>query len=148
MSRLAALLIAVMAVPAGVTADQRLPVFDTHVHYSRAVWAVHDPAAALVALRAAGVTRALVSSTPDDGTLALYRLDATMVVPVLRPYRRDIGAGNWFRDPGLITYLEARLDQGVHRGIGEVHLFDAALAPAVRALARLAAARHLILHLH
>ena len=34
---------------------------------------VKPPERALALLDAAGITRALVSSTPDDGTLALYR---------------------------------------------------------------------------
>jgi len=40
------------------------------------------------------VPRAIVSSTPDDGTLKLYEKSPKSVVPFLRPYRTrdDMGS--------------------------------------------------------
>jgi hypothetical protein len=71
----------------------------------------------------AGITRALVSSTPDDGTLKLYDRDPKRVVPMLRPYRTRDDMSSWWRDPSIIPYLEQRLTRGVHKGIGEFHLY-------------------------
>ena len=51
---------------------QELPIFDAHIHYSRPDWQVFTPERILAILDQAGVQRALVSSTPDDGTLQLY----------------------------------------------------------------------------
>ena len=48
---------------------QELPIFDTHIHYSQPDWQVFTPERILAILDRAGVRRALVSSTPDDGTL-------------------------------------------------------------------------------
>ncbi|MFQ5971511.1 MAG: amidohydrolase family protein [Alphaproteobacteria bacterium] len=132
------------------SADERLPIFDAHVHYSADAWAVFDAQAVLEKLAKAGVARALVSSSPDDGTLRLYRKDPSRVVPVLRPYHDDIGPGNWFQDARVPPYIEGRLESGVYGGIGEFHLSDAGAASTnemVRVV-RLAVARDIPLHVH
>ncbi|MCZ6862375.1 MAG: hypothetical protein O7I42_19240, partial [Alphaproteobacteria bacterium] len=54
-------------------ADQVLPIFDTHLHYSRPAWQSVAPQNAARKLEAAGVPRALVSSSPDAGSLTLRR---------------------------------------------------------------------------
>src|SRR6266705_2162885 len=51
---------------------QALPIFDAHIHYSQSDWDALTPERALSVLARANVFRALVSSTPDDGTLKLY----------------------------------------------------------------------------
>ena len=132
------------------TAGEPMPIFDTHVHYSRAAWATYGPAAVFATMDAAGVRRALVSSTPDDGTLRLYRAGAGRIVPMLRPYHDDVTPSNWARSPDVLAYLEERLAIGVHRGIGEIHLYDtnAVGAAAVEWLARTAVARDLFVHVH
>jgi hypothetical protein len=134
----------------GAAAEEPLPIFDTHVHYSQAAWAALDSAAVIALLDAADVPRALVSSTPDDGTLRLYRADPSRFVPVLRPYRGTVHAGNWVDDPNIASYLAGRLARGNYRGIGEFHLFDeaAAATPSVRAVIELAATRNIALHVH
>jgi hypothetical protein len=48
---------------------QDFPIFDAHIHYSRPDWQAFTPEQILAILDRAGVQRALVSSTPDDGTL-------------------------------------------------------------------------------
>jgi hypothetical protein len=64
-----------------------LPIVDAHIHYSRPDWDVLSPAQVLAILDRARVQRALVSSTPDDGTLKLYEAAPHRIVPFLRPYR-------------------------------------------------------------
>jgi hypothetical protein len=66
---------------------QDLPIFDAHIHYSQPDWPIYSPEAALAILDKAGVRWALVSSTPDDGTLRLYEKAPRRIVPFLRPYR-------------------------------------------------------------
>ncbi len=98
----------------------------------------------------ADVVRALVSSTPDDGTLALRQAAPNRVAPLLRPYRGDISLGNWTRDPNLMAYVEERLALGSHLGIGEVHVADPSQleTPQMAALIDLAARRGLFLQVH
>ena len=133
-----------------VAAEKMLPVFDTHVHYSQEAWRSFSPGAILDKLTAAGVARALVSSTPDDGTLKLYREDKERIVPILRPYRESADMDRWFRDRGVMDYVAGRLGRGVYRGIGEFHLLyeSEARTPEIRRLIRMAVARDIVLHVH
>jgi predicted TIM-barrel fold metal-dependent hydrolase len=95
------------------------------------------------------VRRAIVSSTPDDGTLKLYEKAPKGVVPFLRPYRTRDDMGSWPSDPGVQAYVEERLKRGIYRGIGEFHLGAADVgAPTVRRIAELAAERDLFLQAH
>ena len=131
-------------------ADDRLPIFDTHVHYSEDAWASHGPRAIREILDAANVPRALVSSTPDDGTLMLYREDADRFVPILRPYRSRADLSGWVRDASMLSTIAQRLQHGIYRGIGEFHLFDAsdASTPQLKQLAAMAVERDIVLHVH
>ncbi|MFN0042139.1 MAG: amidohydrolase family protein [Alphaproteobacteria bacterium] len=131
-------------------AHSKLPIFDAHVHYSQPAWTSHPPENVVAALKAAGVPRALVSSTPDDGSLALARADSRRFVPMLRPYRGTIGSSNWTSDPDLADYLETRLTAGRYAGIGEFHLFDPALVATrgAKRVVELAIERDLYIHIH
>jgi hypothetical protein len=80
-------------------AAAQLPIFDAHIHYSRPDWSVYTPERALSILAQAGVRRAIVSSTPDDGTVKLYEKAPAGIVPFLRPYRTRDDMGSWTRDP-------------------------------------------------
>lgn len=138
------------AVPWAAAAQDRIPIYDTHAHYSKPAWAEYDTDAIFRNFDEAGVVRALVSSSPDDGTIKLYERDKQRIVPILRPYRDDIGPSNWFRDAAVLKYLADRLRMNVHRGIGELHLFNAddATSLMVRETAALASARDIPLHVH
>ena len=126
-----------------------LPLFDTHVHYSQDAWGVVPVEQALRLMDQAGTRLALVSSTPDAGTIALHQAAPQRVIPVLRPYRTAGDLASWFEDPTIPAYLEERLALGVHRGIGEFHLYgEAAATPVVARVVRLAVERGLFLHAH
>ncbi|HEX6827560.1 MAG TPA: amidohydrolase family protein [Burkholderiales bacterium] len=126
-----------------------LPLFDVHVHYSADAWDAYPVAEALAILDRAGIRRALVSSTPDDGTVKLYEAAPGRVIPELRPYRTPADQGSWHRDESLVPYLEERLRRGIYRGIGEFHLSarDAG-SPVVRRVVELAVVHELVLHVH
>lgn len=133
---------------AGATEDD-LPIFDTHIHYSADAWPLYTPAETLAILDQSGVYRALVSSTPDDGTLMLYEQAPQRIIPILRPYRTRADMVTWTRDASVLEYVSERLRQGIYRGIGEFHLSAgeaSALVP--REFARLAAEHNLYLHAH
>ena len=125
------------------------PLFDAHIHYNRDVWEEYPPAKAVQILKEAGVAHALVSSTPDDGTLKLYHADPQRIVPFLRPYRTQADLGNWFNDPSILPYLEQRLKRNTYLGIGEFHLFAGqAGTPVIKHIVTLAVEKGLILHAH
>ena len=131
-------------------AQDRLPIFDTHVHYSFDAWDEHPPASILEKFRNAGVHRALVSSTPDDGTLKLLEAAPETVVPNLRPYRTRADMSNWAVNQEVHDYVAGRIDGAQYRGIGEFHLFDPLEvgSPQIKALVKLAVERDLWLQVH
>ena len=102
-----------------------LPIFDAHLHYSHDAWEVVPPKQAIAMLRKAGVRRALVSSSGDDGQQRLAAEAPDLVVPELRPYRSRGDIGTWFRDETVPAYLEERLKRFRYAGIGEFHLYGA-----------------------
>jgi hypothetical protein len=146
MLRLTLLAIALLPLAA---AGAELPIFDAHLHYSHDAWESVPPQRAIAMLREAGVKRALVSSSGDEGQQRLAELAPDLIVPELRPYRSRADTGTWFRDDTVIPYLEGRLAKFRYAGIGEFHLYGAdAELPVPRALVRLARERGLFLHAH
>ena len=145
---LASVLVLVLtALPAAAAQD--LPIFETHLHYSQDSWSSYAPEAILAILDKAGVTRALVSSTPDDGTLNLHAKAPTRIVPILRPYRSRADMGTWYQDPAVLAYVEERLQKGIYKGIGEFHLYGGQTGtPVIKRLVELAVQKSLILHAH
>jgi predicted TIM-barrel fold metal-dependent hydrolase len=130
-------------------AAEPLPIVDAHLHYSQDAWTRFPPAAILALMDRAGVTRAFVSSTPDDGTVALHGTAPARFVPFLRPYRGTVNSSNWTEDPTLLPYLEQRLRSGIYRGIGEFHLAPGGAEwPNVRKVVALAVAQGLYLQVH
>jgi hypothetical protein len=140
----------VAALAAATTAGaEELPIVDTHLHYSASSWEDYTPAAVLMLLDQAAVSRGFVSSTPDEGTVRLYEAAPDRIVPVLRPYRQAGELTTWHQDPTVVPYLEQRLARPIYRGIGELHLLGIeARSPVVRQVAELAAQHGLFLHCH
>jgi hypothetical protein len=128
----------------------RMPVFDVHMHYSQAAWNAFGTKAVIDIWDQFNIQRSIVSSTPDDGTVKLYEAAPTRVVPFLRPYRNQWNSSNWYDDPQVLDYLQERLKLGIHKGIGEFHLFDAAATdtPQVKGVVKLAVERNLYLMVH
>ena len=143
---LAALALAHLDVPAHAA---ELPIFDAHIHYSHDAWDVVPPKQAIEILRSAGVKRALVSSSNDDGTQKLVLEAPDLIVPELRPYRNRADASGWVRDEGIVTYLEDRLGHHRYVAIGEFHLYGAdADLPVPQRMVQLAKQHDLMLHAH
>ena len=141
-------LVMALAVPnIGRAAD--LPIVDAHLHYSHDAWSVVSPTEVVALLRKAGLKRALVSSSDDDGTQQLLAEAPDIVVPELRPYRRRGELSTWVQDPTVIAYLEERLAKYRYVAIGEFHLYGAdADLPVPRRMVELARKHDLFLHAH
>jgi len=128
---------------------QPLPIFDAHMHYSHDAWESVPVADVIALLRKAGVRRALVSSSGDDGQQRLYAAAPDLIIPELRPYRTRGEIGSWVRDESVIPYLEQRLAKYRYAGIGEFHLFGAdADLPVPQRMVELARKHRLFLHAH
>ncbi len=126
-----------------------LPLFDAHIHYNRDAWSTVSPQAAIAELRKAGVIRALVSSSSDEGTQKLYAQAPDLVFPSLRPYRTMVEQDTWIHDESVIAYLKERLEKYKYVAIGEFHVDGAdADLPVVRRLVQLAKQYRLLLFAH
>ena len=126
-----------------------VPIFDAHIHYSRDAWANVSAKEAVALLRKAGIKRALVSSSSDEGTQRLYAEAPDVIVPELRPYRTQDDVSAWMRDDSVIPYLEERLARYKYVAIGEFHVNGAdADLPVPRRMVELARRRDLLLHAH
>jgi predicted TIM-barrel fold metal-dependent hydrolase len=136
-----------LPLPAGWAAE--LPIFDAHIHYSHDTREALPVDTAIAILRKAGVRRALVSSSDDDGTQALYQMAPDIILPELRPYRVRSDISTWMRDDSIVTYVEERLKRYRYVAIGEFHVYGAdADLPVVRRMVQLARERKLLLHMH
>jgi predicted TIM-barrel fold metal-dependent hydrolase len=133
---------------AGSDADLR--IFDTHIHYKEPAWSLYTPAEVITLLKANGVTGALVSSTPDEGTRMLYEEAPEIVVPFLRPYHDDVTSSNWHLDSSILKYIDQRLDAGIYRGIGEFHIHNPIDADSeiIQKTVRMALEEDLYIHVH
>ncbi len=129
---------------------QDLPIFDAHVHYKEPAWGPYPPGTVIELMDRAGVAMALVSSTPDEGTIKLYEYAPNRIVPEVRPYHGGYGSSNWTTFDGMFDYIRGRMDKYPHVGIGEFHLHDVAGADEglLRQIAKLAAERGALLHIH
>tara|TARA_B100000315_G_scaffold206298_1_gene200599 strand:+ start:1688 stop:2569 length:882 start_codon:yes stop_codon:yes gene_type:complete len=129
---------------------ETLPLFDAHVHYKEPAWGPYPPATVVELMDKTGVAMALVSSTPDEGTIKLWKYAPNRVVPELRPYHGQAGSSNWTKAPGMFDYLVKRLNEYPHEGIGEFHLHsvDPSDEPLLRKIAELAKSKNIYIHVH
>lgn len=150
-ARLAGGMAAAVSLPAAAQGapTPAMPIFDAHLHYSHDAWERVPPKDAVALMRQAGLRRAMVSSSSDEGTQKLHAEAPDLVLPVLRPYRTRGEIGSWLRDESVIAHLEARLARHRYVAIGEYHVSgeDADL-PVVRRVVQLARERRLALHSH
>lgn len=148
-SRTAAAGLVLAATALTALAQTPRPLIDVHIHYSQDAWSVLPPPQAVKVLRDAGLKKAFVSSSSDDGTQMLLKEAPDLIVPVLRPYRSRGETGTWFKDPNIIQHVEGRLKVNTYAGIGEFHVYGAdADTPVVRRMVELARERKIFLHAH
>ncbi len=156
MNTLRSLLLSLLLSAGAALGGDELPLFDGHIHYNGNAWDEYPVATALKLLDQAGIKKALLSSTPNDGTLKLVAADRSRFIAELRVYRKTTSLETWYadratwwRDPELPDYLQAELKRGSYRGIGEFHLNGKeAETDVIRRVVELAVANDLILHAH
>jgi hypothetical protein len=127
-----------------------VPIFDAHIHYKEPAWGPYPVKTVIELMDRSGVAMALVSSTPDDGTIRLWEYAPRRIVPELRPYHGDAGSSNWTKSAGMLSYIRGRLAKYPHEGIGEFHIhnLDPDDRPLLTEIARMAKARNIIIHVH
>jgi hypothetical protein len=126
-----------------------LPLVDAHIHYSHDAWQRTPPPEAVKVLRDAGLKRAFVSSSSDEGTQKLYQIAPELIVPVLRPYRKRGETSTWMYDESVVPMLTERLERNYYAGIGEFHAFGADIdLPVMQQVIALADRYRIFLHAH
>lgn len=127
-----------------------LPIFDAHMHYKRPAWESYSVKNVIELMDESGVAMALVSSSPDEGTIMLWEHAPGRIVPELRPYHGGIGSSNWTKAEIMPAYLEERLKKYPHEGIGEFHIhsLDTSDEPLFRQVIKMAKSRDIYLHVH
>ncbi len=151
---LAVAISALLAAANGFADDNRghsnLPLFDAHIHYKEPAWGLYPPDTVIEMMDRNGVAMALVSSTPDDGTIKLLEYAPKRIVPELRPYHGNAGSSNWTKAEGMETYIRGRLEKFPHEGIGEFHIhrLDPTDDELFTAIAAMAKERDILIHVH
>jgi hypothetical protein len=126
-----------------------LQLVDAHIHYSHDAWEGIAPADAVKMLRKAGLRRAFVSSSSDEGTQKLYKIAPDLIVPVLRPYRKRGELSSWMHDESVMAMLSERLDRNYYAGIGEFHADGEQIdLPVLQQVIALAKRYRIFLHAH
>lgn len=131
-------------------AVSELPIFDAHIHYKEPAWDEYPVENIIGLMDRTGVAMGLVSSTPDDGTIRLWKFAPSRVVPEVRPYHGSAGSSNWTEMPEMGAYIADRLARYPHEGIGEFHIRSRAMwhEDLFKEIIRMAKAQDLFLHVH
>jgi hypothetical protein len=132
-------------------ADDRIEIFDAHLHYNWEPTPYYSLERVLALFKQHRVTGILATSRPNDGTHALVavKADGLWVVPFIRPYRVRADIGSWFGDPSIYELVQDEFKRGYYRGIGEFHLSGRAAASEwVKKTVDFAVANNLFLHAH
>jgi len=143
------MLLTLLSASIAVASANDLPLIDVHIHYSHDAWQRTPPPEAVRLLRNAGLKRAFVSSSSDEGTQKLYELAPDLIVPVLRPYRKRGEISTWMYDESVVSMLSGLLERNYYAGIGEFHAFGADIdLPVLQQVIALAKKHQIFLHAH
>lgn len=125
------------------------PLFDSHLHYGGEDVKAYSPEQVIEIFDRNRVEYALVSSTPNDGTEALFEYAPKRIIPFLGLYRTLSDKRDWMWDESVIPRLEKALEGGIYRGIGEFHIFAKdRKSPVLKRIVEIAVERNLMLQVH
>jgi hypothetical protein len=132
-------------------AQERLPIFDAHMHYNQEPNPFYSLDKVLEVFRRNSITGILATSRPNKGTHQL--MDAKpaglWVVPFIRPYRVRADIQTWFKDEAILELIKTEHRRGYYRGVGEFHIYgNDAAGPLVKSIVDFAVERDLYLHAH
>lgn len=130
-------------------ANEVMPIFDSHLHYGGEDTKAFTPEQIMAIFDRNRVTHALISSTPNDGTEALYRYAPERIIPFLGVYETLKDKRDWMHDESVLPKVEQALKKGIYRGIGEFHIFaQDRHSPVLKGIVKLAQKHGLMLQAH
>ena len=137
--------------PVESRAQDRIPIFDAHLHYNWEPTPYLPPEQIIELLKKNGVTGILATSRPNDGTHALMALKQkdVWIVPFIRPYRQRSDIPTWFKDPAIYELVESEFKRGYFRGVGEFHIYGPSASSEIAGkVVRFAVGREFYVHAH
>lgn len=130
------------------SSSQRV-IFDSHSHYGDEDVAAFSPQQIIEIFDRNQVKYALISSTPNSGTEALYKYAPERIVPFLGLYQTLRDKRDWMYDESVLKRIEQALDKGLYKGIGELHIFAKdRKSPVLKRIVEIAQERKLLLQVH
>jgi hypothetical protein len=136
---------------AGARAQERLEIFDAHLHYNQEPNPFYSLDQVRDVFRRNGIIGIIANSRPNKGTHQLTdaKWPELKVVPFIRPYRVRNDIQTWFNDPTILELIKEEYSRGVYRGVGEFHIYGkAAESEWVKTIVDFAVERKLYLHAH
>jgi hypothetical protein len=143
--------IAVAMAVGGAQAQNRIELFDAHMHWNQEPNPFYSLEQILDVFKRNGVTGVLATSRPNKGTHQLVdaKPPGLWVVPFIRPYRTRADIPTWFGDEAIFELIQSEYKRGYYRGIGEFHIYGNSAAGAlVKKIVDFAVERDLYLHAH
>ena len=150
-SKWIAALAALATWPLSAQAQQRIEIFDAHLHYNQEPKPFYSLDQVRDVFRRNGVTGIVATSRPNKGTHELVdaKWPELKVVPFIRPYRVRSDIQTWFNDPTIFELIKEEYARGYYRGIGEFHIYGkSAQSDWVKKMVDFAVERNLYLHAH
>ena len=132
-------------------AQQRIEIFDAHLHYNQEPKPFYSLDQVRDVFRRNGITGIIATSRPNKGTHELVdeKWPELKVVPFIRPYRVRSDIQTWFNDPTIFELIKEEYARGYYRGIGEFHIYGkSAQSDWVKKMVDFAVERNLYLHAH
>ena len=150
-SKWIAALAALATWPLSAQAQQRIEIFDAHLHYNQEPKPFYSLDQVRDVFRRNGITGIVATSRPNKGTHELVdaKWPELKVVPFIRPYRVRSDIQTWFNDPTIFELIKDEYARGYYRGIGEFHIYGkSAQSDWVKKMVDFAVERNLYLHAH
>jgi hypothetical protein len=141
----------VAALSASAAAQERLQIFDAHLHYNQEPTPFYSLDQVREVFRRNGITGIVATSRPNKGTHQLVeaKWPELWVVPFIRPYRVRSDMQTWFNDPAIFDLIKSEYERGYYRGIGEFHIYGkAAASDWIKKMVDFAVEKNLYLHAH
>ena len=146
-----AALAALATAPLSAQAQQRIEIFDAHLHYNQEPKPFYSLDQVRDVFRRNGISGIIATSRPNKGTHELVdaKWPELKVVPFIRPYRVRSDIQTWFNDPTIFELIKEEYARGYYRGIGEFHIYGkSAQSDWVKKMVDFAVERNLYLHAH
>src|SRR6476660_10522731 len=111
-----------------VRAQERIEIFDAHLHYNQEPTPFYTLDQVREVFRRNGIIGIVANSRPNKGTheLSQAKWPELKVVPFIRPYRVRSDIQTWFNDPAIFELIKSEYARGGYLGIGEFHIYGKA----------------------